>query len=442
MFSKKTIFLLSCVLANVIIATELTISFPDTYLVSDALVGTPTGTDNLIAINASDVVLDLGGNVILQGNATANVDGIVISSGVTDVTIKNGIIRGVTGQGLRINPSCARIRLSNISFENCATRGALFFGTGGVIRNIELDNCRFFGCCSSGAADAAVFFTNCSQIQMSNCTVSNITNAAIGINAVNLVNVSLSSFNNLVIQNNSASGFNGISTTACLVNSFVNCIVRNNNATGSGCEGFILGLSAFNNSLVDCIASQNSAVTTCTGFDINSTSTNNILRNCQATLNSGAGVTGFAVVASSENIFIDCTAQGNVANGATPNRAVGFLLNNSSFITMLRALSGFNSALSGTAIGISLETAGNLNNAFIDCIAERNSGSAAATSFGFSRTVGTNNLFTRNVGYSNNTTAGNQLLGFPAGSLSTPVAPASNNIATITGSWTNISAAA
>ncbi len=51
-------------------------------------------------------------------------------------------------------------------------------------------------------------------------------------------------------------------------------------------------------------------------------------------------------------------------------------------------------------------------------------------------------MFTRSVGYSNNATAGKQLLGFPAGSLSTPVAPASNNIGTITGSWTNIAAAA
>ncbi len=439
MHSKSRIIILILVVWTYALrAVELTISLPGSYEISDSIVTTPTGTDCIIAINASDVVLDFKNNLIAQGNATANVDGIIISSGVSDVTIQNGIIRNVTGRGVLINPSCARIKLSNVIFENCATRGI----SGSIINNLEIENCRFFSCCSAATADSALFFDTCSQIQCTNCTISSMTNNTATLSGLSLTTVSLSSFGNLLIQNNVSPIFNGVSAKTGTVNSFVNCVVRNNNASGTVFEGFVFGSSSFDNSFVDCAVLQNSAVTTFTGFDFSGTSTNNVLRNCQVNLNSGASVFGYVLNTSNENILIDCVAQGNTASGAAPNRAVGFLMNNSNFITALRALSGFNRASLGTAIGISLETAGNTNSAFVDCIAEGNQGNTAATSFGFNRAVGANNLFTRSVGYSNNTTVANQLLGIPAGSVSTPAAPASNNIATITGSWTNIAAAA
>src|SRR6516162_5567665 len=95
---KKKILIFHIIFfANSLQAIDMTISKPGIYTLGNFIVSRPAGSTSIINIISSDVVLDLNGYVVSQGNATASVDGIAINSGLTDIIIKNGTIRSLTG---------------------------------------------------------------------------------------------------------------------------------------------------------------------------------------------------------------------------------------------------------------------------------------------------------------------------------------------------------
>lgn len=110
-------------------APAFTITSPGYYKLGDDITFSPGGADSIIAIQASNVTLDLGGRIIEQGNATAGVDGIALSAGLSNVIIRNGTIRNVTNRGIFVDSngaSSSQIVISDIVFDTCQSRGISF----------------------------------------------------------------------------------------------------------------------------------------------------------------------------------------------------------------------------------------------------------------------------------------------------------------------------
>ena len=421
-------------------ATELTISLPGLYSLGENLVSVPTAADTIVNITVRDVVFDLANRIIVQNNATANVDGVVINSTVTDVTIQNGIIRNVTGSGIIINQGCSRIKINNIFFENCATRGVSLVGAAGVnqILNCEIKNCRFYNCCGGVAGDNAIRLNFCYGTAINDCTVSSSNGTALIL--VNLLSCVLCAVNNVVVRNNTATSLTAFQLSAGTGNTFTHCIVRNNSASGA-VVGFNINTSTLN-TIINCTVLANSSSTNaCTGFN-SITSTTNTYNQCKCISNSGStGMTAFNAIGTGaiggQCTFIDCAAFANSATGIGA-QSTGYLVNGANFGTLLRCLALYNSSTASAAIGISFQGGGGTNWSVNDCIINRNIGNPAANSFGVRVVAGTNNFFARTIAFNNNTTIANQLTGLPAGSVSTPVAPATSNIASITLPLTNM----
>jgi hypothetical protein len=421
-------------------ATDLTISKPGIYILGNNITSTPGGATNIINITSSDVVLDLGGYVVVQGNNTASVDGIVINANLTDIVIRNGTIRNVTGNGLIIGAGNARIRVSNIVFENCATTGFKADGTVTTITDIEMQLCRFYNCCSNASGQNIVTFTLVNRLLLNDCVIAGTNNSASILNCIKFSSCSMCSVSNVIIQNNSNSAagstFAGISDSSMSDSQFSNITVRNNSST-PGASGF---LYAFNtqtslaNVYNNCLVASNTTSGAFLGFNI--TGTSDIFSQCSIIQCSGSNVNpatqGFVDGTATGCIYIDCIVSGLSAGGFNVN---GFNLGSTNDI-VARAISTRNSG--GLSIGF-LASNSNTFMTIYDSLFSANTGISAA--FGADDNNGVNvthNLWYRNVAF-NNTTGQ-----FAGGSFSqtTPAAPATQNIAGVTASWTNLAVAA
>ncbi|HEX2977584.1 MAG TPA: hypothetical protein VHO47_00470 [Candidatus Babeliales bacterium] len=409
-------------------ATELTISQPGMYLLGDAITSSPAGADNIINITSSDVVLDLGGYVISQANATANVAGIVVNPSLNDIVIRNGTIRNVTGTGIVLTSTDARIRISNILFENCASAGMTADGSAGSINDIELTQCRFYGCSSTGTN--VILWNNVNRSSIANCIIDGTSNTSL-LTCLNVRNCTASSFIDITIQNNSSSGdFIGVDENICASNYFSNVINRNNRNTGNN-FGFSTRSTAsiYNN----CLVIQNSATNILRSFNI-SGSLSTIFRQCQAVNSGGASnVTGFredGLISVQSNIYLD-----SLVNTLTsPNSVEGFQLNGTGCIVG-RCVASNNSGVSASgATGLNARRC-----IIFDSILSRNIGSGGTTGFGVTDSVPTTgDLYYRNVAFNNNVAQFTPALGFPQ---TIPASPATQFLNGITQPWTNLAVA-
>ncbi len=441
---KRTLILLFLiVLFKSVFCVELTISQPGLYALGDNLQSNPTGADTIVNITTSNVVLDLSDRIISQGNAIANVNGITVNSGLTDIAIKNGTIRGVTGEGIIVNQTCSRIYITNITFESCATDGILLNGGGGAnqIADVQISGCRFYACANSITPGNVITIGQANKISIDDCIIS-VTTAVAGVSGISLVGCNLSNFSNIVIQGNSStSTFSGIFSITSTGNSFSNILIKNN-AGATGFSGFLFS-SSNNHVLTNVIVLGNtSSGASVTGFDL--TSSLNIVSNgCKALANSSVSfATGFRLGASNSNVFNDCIGSYNTTTGAV-FRAEGFRLEDSNFVTLNRCVAANNIATNNIGVGAILTGvgAGSSNCTISNCLFHRNNGNNAANSFGVLRNLGNNNLFIRSIGFNNNITAANQFSGVPVGSVVTPAAPQTNNLNTAGNYWNNVSVA-
>ncbi|OQA35349.1 MAG: hypothetical protein BWY54_00623 [Candidatus Dependentiae bacterium ADurb.Bin331] len=435
---KIVLFFILFFVPSNLLAVELLITQPGQYMLGQNLTSNPAGADNIIHILSNDVVLDLGGYVVSQGNATASVNGINLNAGFNDVTIQNGVIRSVTGNGIQIGATCQRIKILNIRFESCGI-GLFFNGTVGLeINNGEIRNCNFYSCGNTGLG-SAINMTSVSRYIISDIEIANTVSTAL-TSAFVMFRVTLSDFSNITIQNNSVTGAQlfGISDVSGIGNFYTNVLIQNN----SGSTGFVgFGLnSSSTHTFKNCsVIFNSSSAGTINAYDIQ-TSTNCFFDTCRASSNTGVtSVNGFDFITTSQqNMLIDCIASANIASGAGAD-CRGFFLNDANFTQMIRCQSSFNVSSAANAIGLLISGAGgSTNSSIIDCIFSRNLGAAAATSFGISFATGSNNLFKSNIGFNNNTTAANQMSGVPAGSVQTPASPGSSNLTSVLTPYSNL----
>jgi len=123
-------------------ASSLTISQSGNYTLGVNIPFSATAAgDEIININASNVVLDLGQHTIAQSNLTDSVQGIVISPNNSQITIRNGTILSVTGTGIFVGANCSEISLENIICDACATVGVECDSTSNIVmKNCKINN--------------------------------------------------------------------------------------------------------------------------------------------------------------------------------------------------------------------------------------------------------------------------------------------------------------
>ncbi len=412
-------------------AVDLNITQAGLYTLGDDITSLPTGADNIINITVSDVLLDLNNNFISQGNATANVNGIVVNSSLSNITIKNGTVRNVTGTGILINQLCSRIKIDSINFVNCTQGLSLSGSVGNVIVDTFINNCGFFACNSPGGG-TIISLTQCSRLKVYNCVIADALTAAVTI-PLSLANVTVSDFNNITIQGNSVTTFFGINELNGIDNSFNNIIVRNNSGS-AGLSG-IRVIGATGDLFTNCLVTLNTTNGDLFGFNISGVQSS-IFQANRVTANTGNNsCTGFNVINTSNTIsIVDCIANANVSAGTM----IGYIIDNSNFSTFVRNMAISNSSTAGTSIGISLQGAGGTSDAFVDFYAARNTGVAAANSFGINVAVAATTLFTRSTCFNNGTNTANQVTGVAAGSTTNLAAPGSNNMNSTSLPWTNL----
>jgi hypothetical protein len=183
--------------ATVIGSLPYTISAPGTYVLSRNL--TAKSTDG-IDVNASNVTIDLGGYTLTQ-RVAGNGSGIFVTSGMSNVSVQNGVINGFYD--------------------------GVFFGTGSgdALINVEL--------LAIGNVGVSVEANDC---LIENCVIGGASGASFGIGISNAGAVG--------VRNNQVSGFTyGIyewsvtSPNALIGNYEANCTYGLNLSSGSKYQG-------------------------------------------------------------------------------------------------------------------------------------------------------------------------------------------------------------
>jgi parallel beta-helix repeat protein len=297
-----------------------------------------------IEIATSGVTLDLNGFVVL-GTATSH-DGIEVTGGNrSDITIRNGSVRGNGGSGISVTPAIGifieRITASgngahgifvqhNARILDCTAfsngQHGFYFGDDAIIsRCIGTDN----GLSGTGAG-----FNGTSECVLESCTASG--NASQGINVVSRGRIAncVASSNQTGIAasgglitgctcwQNTADGITVASTATvrgcdCCYNGDDGiqvadaCIVAGNTCTGNGPSNQGAGVFVLGN---DCRIDDNQFKSNHYGVLVNNAKINNFIVKNTATANSGGD---FAVPASN-NLAPVITNPGSAFSGATP----------------------------------------------------------------------------------------------------------------------------
>ncbi|MCL4361156.1 hypothetical protein M1446_02245 [Candidatus Dependentiae bacterium] len=391
----KKLIILSLLFYFTIFATNYNIN-QSVYKMGSDTESNSGSTGNVITISASNVVLDLGGYRVNNTAGISNLDGIVISPNLSNITIKNGSISNFTNRGINIGDGCYNITLENLTIQNCF-RAWEFIGTAANrIQNIFTKNCRILSCGNSTAADFIVTFSQCIKLNMQDCYIADINNSTLSTSTVSFLflnfcdNAEISGIN---IQNNRG-------------NSTVNCM-NLNNISGSKFYDIFIGtnqsvtstLNIVNLSTIsDCsfgkiYSSQNSGSNQLNGFLVTTTLNKNIfddvlVQDCTATNLTGI----FTTTLITSNVFKNFTFQQN--QSTTGNCTAVFIANGFDSNVFENFLVQQNLVTTGSLVGFDLNpgTIPSGNTIFTNCTVQKNTALTSGSITGFNFNAGTQTL--------------------------------------------------
>ncbi len=421
--------------------SALTITNSGTYALGanisfDAL----NSNDSVITISADDVYLDLAGYNVSQQNFVPGVHGIVINSGFERIKVVNGIINNVTGTGIVINSNVDQLILENILCTSCGSVGVAITGTGN--KNIFMNQLSIV---SSGTSllntNYGITMNDINSFKLENISILRNGSSSTNFVGIKALNASNGLFNAIAIENNtglaSLVGFELTNLENCIFNE--NIFQGNTQTVTTTVKAYSLGDLCFNNIFNGCIVQNNIANiagSEFVGFDLSSNSSSNgnyanIFINCEVLYNSASSNNqSFSMINTSSNIFSNCIAFNNISLTST---SVGYNFLNNVFdyeVNNCKAASQL-----GT-FGIGFNIDGALYCHFQECVAQNNTGSSDANSFGFIVTGSTtDNLFVKSFSTKNGATANNQFLNFSTNQItSLPI----NNTNGTNLPWTNL----
>jgi hypothetical protein len=400
------------------------------YFLSTDILAAPAAQIPCIYINASDVVLDLGGKTITLSSTTyqKNSAAISVANGMSDITIMNGTLNGknsntYTSTGIKFGTSVSNILVDNVHVVNFGYDGITFDNgcSDTILNNIHTYNIgsaaksvarglAIVGTSGSSCNDFTIidsdfnkttattdlrvygiYATYCNNLSANNVKVSNTAGATGAVRGVLLDNCTGVMCDNVKILRPTTSGaapfsvgFDLAGSTGC---SFVNCSANNGLSSNSTSSAY--------------------------GFRLANSSNSNTFINCEAKNNLGGGTSaGVSLDSSHYNTFQSCNI---IANGGASRLTYGFqsgLNSSSSGTDLTKTCSGStfksckvnnNIATKGNAYGFALS--GDTGAAIQDCEIKANASSATCYGIALHHTC-IKNIVEYNKIYSNSGTIG------------------------------------
>jgi dipeptidyl aminopeptidase/acylaminoacyl peptidase len=213
---------------STLIATATTINSAGTYCLANTITGS-------IVINQNNVVLDLNGYRIQNGT-----NGVVVNSGMSWVTIQNGIIGPVTADALQINSNCVGITLKDLQARN-STYGAHIISS----NHVTIQECDF------SQNSTGLLAINSWQLSADMCTFQRNINAGLS-----LVSSSSNVITNCVALENGITGTGstyGFISSNGTANSFQKCIVEGTTTTTTNFNAVVAGFALTNSEMCSSI---------------------------------------------------------------------------------------------------------------------------------------------------------------------------------------------
>jgi hypothetical protein len=419
------------------ITNAMIISEPGQYVIGQDIIS--FGTD-VVTITTSNVNLNLGNRALLGGN-----NGIVIDSGLTNISISDGYIANVLGSGIIVGQDCSIINIKNMIFGYCAERAIDIQGssTANNVRTVFFENITTFSSSFSPLATAVFNADFAHELYFKNCIFLN--------NGSSLPSIGIMRFNHCSecqvagLQCNSNMGYavTGIDLIHGENNIFLGCSFIDNVAAGSGGASIGVRLSgnALYNAFGNCLMLTNSAQEgNSFGFYLDYSSQKNIFQNCQiGSLYSYDNAIGFLVTGSGvpsntfDNIFVNI----DLANMfALTGSSLGWFIDNADNCSIESAQVAYlqSNSLVSAAIMFSDPVGGSewhvRNSSFV-----HNKGFNDANSYGVFVQTGTNNFFVKNYASNNGIIPANQFNGVPINSVSQVTL---DNLNTVFSPFTNL----
>lgn len=421
-------------------AATQNISAPGLYALAADIVGNDaTANTGTITINASNITLDLNGHTVSQGSGiSANVHGIECAAGVHDVVIKNGIIRDVSGNGIRINDGCANITLDNLTIIDCASGHILASGSGvSEITGLIIQHCSFTETGTS-IPDMLITLTQCNSVLLDEIVIQDISSQSDTLSALLINDCSGIRITNCIINGISVGSFAGITISSSVNTALVNCAVQNSQANNDSCIGYVIQNGSNGTALTGCTAHDLNATTSateCAGFTCDDTTgctfSQCSVRSVIATAPNAIAY-GFKITDSNHVVQKQCSAS-LVQTTGSATIAYGILWSNVAYCALIESICDSTRAAT-QAFGMLATTISEseLNsNQFLNTI-------GGTLQRGLRVVSATRCLFTRNIAFRNGTNATQQIEGLPSGT--TDFNTATGNISSIGSPWTNLRA--
>jgi hypothetical protein len=356
------------------------IDAPGTYIYGGSIEASPTDdNDTIVCVTSSDVTVDLGGHVFTQTNAVPGLDGIRVGPGLKNITIINGEIRGLTGNGILIGEGCEDVTIKNMKIKSCNATGINFAGTiANQIKDGTISECTVSSCTGANGNPAyGIRLTQCSDIDITNCSATG---------------------NDAITTNN---GF-GMSFEWCDGCKIINCDIESNGGNALG-AGISLNQSAWCSidycRIVSTIARDSGPSSKAVGILLSQCS------HCSAsectvkhTANLASQSHGFQSIDGINNTFFLCNSENNLGSTFASGITLRGTENKSGiFECKCRVNDG---GISGTGYGIFIDGAQNCDVWYNHLI-----GNQGASGYGLlDNTTDTTNLIAGNLAFSNTTT--------------------------------------
>jgi hypothetical protein len=330
----------------------------------------------IIEIAVSDCTLDLCGRTIYGANGNTT-NGIVTVTGLHNITIKNGNVIGIDGNGIKIDPNVVDLNLDTITTMTCGCFGILLLGDiadvedlPDAVSNGYITNCQVIQCGSTLDDTVAA----CVSKKTMHRRLPGPTRFTLGGNGgLGVFGCKSLSFENCHFNENTNNSSN---MYAAIVNScqnieFINCQFNDNMGQLDGVGLYLL--DSRNTVVKDCIFARNTANTVTAVGVLLSGSFNNVFTNCKSLAHRGNNASGYLSITGNNNSFINCIATDMVADEAG-GEASGFTIVAENNTTLLECQVLRVSAPNNRAIGFQIVA----NQMVLEnCIAQRIAGSDA-----------------------------------------------------------------
>jgi ribosomal protein L24 len=404
-------------------ATTYTISSAGRYLMKDSAAFSPASGIPAISITVDNVILDLGGQTLSQGNSQADSIGINITTTTNNVIIKNGQIKGFTGESIKVGTSCTNVTIENIHIDSGIDTGISFAGSSGSeIVACTVKNCTISNNTGAGEASTVAYgikIANSDGILIEDTDIIGMRTSS---NANNSYGCYISTATNIVLKNVHSGSHNGAECCAFYATSAVGLQMYNCQAAGcssykttnTGVVGYFI-TSSRGCILDECVSIGHRAVFSNYGVYL-SACTGVIVQDCKAQGHSIVGSTanahcsGFYSDKGVGNVFDNCEASGNTGSTAATSIVTGFRLTHGEYQTTLNnciARGNGDISTASKAYGFWIRydsTTGSVRNCQIKgCSSTSNCSSTTQQAIGFydDQATSSKNLFIDNYAYGN-----------------------------------------